>query len=134
MLKNVGVFASIPEVETMPVTLLILLISLVTGSCLVVTHFWRKAKQRQQDYQELRQRVIRLRLYKMLTHLGASLDDYIRKVPSSDIEKHIRNCSQCAQLETCDACLRDGRNILDMNFCSNYGLLIAHSKTIAADK
>jgi hypothetical protein len=118
----------------MPVSLLILLISLVTGSCLVVTHFWRKGRQRQQDFQKLRQRVIRLRLFKMLTHLGVNLDDYIHKVPSSDIEKHIFNCTQCAQFETCDTCLRDGRIILDMNFCPNYGLLTSHSRTIAADK
>ncbi len=118
----------------MPVALLILLLSLVTGSCLVVTHTWRKARQRQQDYQELRQRVIRLRLYKMLTHLGASLDDYVRNIPKLEIEKHIHNCGQCAQFETCDTCLRDGRIILDMNFCPNYGSLTAHSRTIAANK
>ena len=113
--------------------LLILLLSLVTGSCLVITHHWRKGRQRHQDFQQLRQRVVQLRLSKMLTHLGASLEDYTRIIPRSEIEKHVRNCTQCAELETCDACLRDGRVILDMHFCPNYGSLTAHSRTIAVN-
>ena len=111
--------------------LLVLLLSLVIGFCLVIAHQWRKGRQRHQDYQELRQRIIQLRLFKMLTHLGASLEDYTRIIPRSEIEKHVRNCKQCAELETCDACLRDGSVILDMNFCPNYGSLTAHSRTIA---
>ena len=114
--------------------LLILLLSLVTGSCLVIAHQWRKGRQRHENFQELRQQVVQLRLSKMLTHLGASLEDYTRIIPRPEIEKHVRNCKQCVEYETCDTCLRDGRVIFDMNFCPNYGSLTAHSRTIALNE
>jgi hypothetical protein len=81
---------------------------------------------------ELRRRVERLRLSKMLGHLGARLDDYLANVPEHEIETHIASCWQCDNTATCDLCLRDGRVLFDMGFCPNYGSLIGHSKTIAS--
>jgi hypothetical protein len=68
----------------------------------------------------------------MLEHLGAGLDDYLAKVPASEIEAQITLCSRCGNTETCDSCLRDGREIFDMGFCPNYWSLTAHSKTVAS--
>ena len=78
----------------------------------------------------LRDRVYKLRLSKMLEFLGVDIDKYIKIVPQQDIAKHIRNCTACPEIPTCDACLRDGKPVNSMYFCPNFKSLTKHSKTL----
>ncbi|MCK5639806.1 MAG: hypothetical protein KAJ19_03375 [Gammaproteobacteria bacterium] len=105
------------------------------GSLPVIRHLVHQSREKRQlaqlQYQQLKQRVTRLRLSHMLTFLGADLDEYLDKVPREEIEKHIHNCKECKALQTCDDCLGNGRPVSDMNFCPNYRSLTLHSKTLA---
>ncbi|UCE88338.1 MAG: hypothetical protein JSW10_08225 [Pseudomonadota bacterium] len=80
----------------------------------------------------LLQRVRRLRLAKMVEHLGVDLGEYIARMPRAAIARHIQNCRRCSDVDTCDAIFRDGRRISDMHFCPNYGSLNANSKNFVA--
>lgn len=74
----------------------------------------------------------RLRLYKMLSHLGVPVDRYFKILPEETIARHLLNCMQCSQserVETCDACLDGKKRVRSMNFCANY-----HSLNRLSDK
>ena len=113
--------------------LILIIASLFLG--LKLRHHSQKQRQlAQSQFQQLKQRVTRLRLSRMLAFLGADLDEYLKNVPREEIEKHIRNCEGCKALDSCDDCLQDGKAILDMNFCPNYRSLTQHSKTLAHNR
>ncbi len=90
----------------------------------------QKKKQRILVHEQLRHQVTGLRLSKMLAYIGVDLDAYLDKLPPEQINQHVFNCKQCAELEICDACLRDGKIIKKMSFCPNHRNLMSHSKTI----
>ncbi len=104
---------------------------LVINAFFIIVSRIKESRREVQRHRELTRRVRQLRLCKMLSYLGVELDEYARALPPYDTESHVRNCKGCEALETCDACLRDGKIVWDMNFCPNYGSLIKHSKTIA---
>ena len=87
-------------------------------------------KKREHAHEVLLNRVMRLRLYKMLRFLGVNQDEYLRVVPAADINRQIHRCSHCNALDICDSCLRDGKSIANLNFCPNHKSLIEHSNTI----
>jgi hypothetical protein len=88
------------------------------------------SKQRAHAHDVLVNRVKRLRLYKMLEFLGANQDEYLRVVPATDVNQQIHRCSHCKAPDVCDRSLRDGKRIVNMNFCPNHKSLTEHSKTI----
>ena len=106
--------------------ILSLLVLFVLISFLIVQHLRRREAER--GYLILRRRVTRLRFAKMLSYLGADLDEYIHEVPQDKINAYLKSCESCKNLDRCDACLRDGRMIHDMSFCCNYHGLIDDSK------
>jgi hypothetical protein len=99
---------------------------------LLVLIFHANQKSHQQRRAEsMKAWVKSLRLSKMLEHLGASIDAYIKHVPAPDIEQHILRCQGCKNLSQCDACLRDRRFVADMHFCPNYDSLLQFGRQIA---
>lgn len=112
--------------------LTIVLLALVgCGGIWLIKRVWGRYSAERRALNAGRQYIKRLRLTKMLEYLGVDLTDYLRKIPVSDVEQHISNCKKCENTETCDACLRDGRQMANMNFCPNYQSLTLHSKTFA---
>jgi hypothetical protein len=106
-----------------------MLLSLVV---LVALFYQVKARSFQKRCAESRKAWVKsLRLNKMLEHLGASLDAYVKHVPTLDIERHIQRCQGCKNLRQCDACLRDRRYVADMHFCPNYDSLLQFGRRIA---
>lgn len=57
-------------------------------------------------------------LSNMLEHLSVSLNEYFRKTPGSDRERHILNCKRCSCLEECVHMLL-GDEIDPEAFCPN---------------
>ena len=90
-----------------------------------------KTRKKKRFYEVLARRVTQLRLSKMLQFLGADVDEYIHKVPASDINMHIHRCWRCSEHDTCDSCLRDGKHIAEMKFCPNHQSLTKHSRTLS---
>ena len=103
---------------------------LVCGTLIQAVKVIFQAKKQEHAHEVLLGRVMRLRLYKMLKFLGVNQDEYLRSVPAADINQQIHRCSHCNALEACDSCLRDGKWIVDMNFCPNHQSLLEHSDTI----
>ena len=89
-----------------------------------------RIRKRGHAHEVLLNRVMRLRMYKMLKFLGASPDEYLSVVPAADINQQIHRCIHCRTTEICDNCLRDGKRIVNMNFCPNHRSLTEHSKTV----
>ncbi|MGD8569077.1 MAG: DUF6455 family protein [Gammaproteobacteria bacterium] len=88
-----------------------------------------KKAARQRHYQEiLRRLVYRYRLSQMLHFIGIRVEDFVSRVPSPEVRKHVFRCKRCPNVETCDACLRDGKFMSDMHFCPNYQSLMAYSR------
>lgn len=114
----------------MHIIFIVLLGIISIAGLLAIIKTIHKKKQKALLREELRQQVTSLRLSKMLAYIGADLDAYLDNLPPEEINKHIFNCSRCAELELCDACLRDGKIIKKMCFCPNYRNLMSHSKTI----
>ena len=111
----------------------ILSILITALSCALVIRSTRMvllAKKREHAHEVLLYRVKRLRLHKMLAFLGINQDEYLRAVPPADINQQIHRCSHCKELDICDSCLRDGKSIVNMNFCPNHKSLTEHSNTI----
>jgi len=108
----------------------ILIAVLVCGLAIQSARMVLLAKKREHAHEVLLNRVRRLRLHKMLAFLGINQDEYLRAVPAADINQHIHRCSHCKELDICDSCLRDGKSIVNMNFCPNHMSLTGHSKTI----
>lgn len=104
----------------------------LSGAALAVVgiHAWRIA-DREKYYARLKGRLCRLRLSKMLTYLGADVDTYVHTVPIQELDVEMQHCAGCAMVKTCDACLRDGRRIVDMNFCPVYRSVTRHSRLLA---
>ena len=115
------------QVNTLIKPLLILLLVLGAGALALVLTLRRRArinKELEERHQSLKQ----LRLYKMLEHIGVDQRAYLRKVPRPLVEQQMSRCARCAAVDLCDACLRDGRCLVDMHFCPNYASLMAQSK------
>ena len=108
----------------------LLLAVLVCGIAIQAARMVLLAKKRARAHEVLLNRVMRLRLYKMLKFLGADHDEYLRAVPATDINQQIHRCSHCKALDICDSCLRDGKKLGNMDFCPNHKSLTEHSKTI----
>lgn len=104
----------------------------LSGAALAIVgiHAWRIA-DREKYYARIKERLGRLRLFKMLTYLGADVDTYVHTVPVQELDVEMRRCARCAVVKTCDACLRDGRRIADMNFCPVYRSVTRHSRLLA---
>ena len=104
----------------------------LSGAALAVigVHVWRTA-DREKYYARLKQRLGRLRLFKMLAYLGADVDVYVRTVPAQELDVEMQRCARCAAVKTCDACLRDNKRIADMNFCPVYRSVTRHSRLLA---
>lgn len=89
-----------------------------------------KAKYREQAHEQLLKQVKRYRFHKMLKFLGADPDEYLDTVPIEDIDQQIERCSLCSSPDYCDRCLRDGKQVKNMDFCPNHPSISKHSKTI----
>ncbi len=113
------------------IVLFLLLTLLIITGCFAMVCAIIKSRKEKKLRQELAMQLKQLRLFKMLSHLGADIDDYIRKLPVNEIENQLRDCFNCEELAKCDTCLRDGKVVFDMNFCPNYRPLIESSKTVA---
>ena len=88
---------------------------------------WR-ISQRENYYARLKRRLRQFRMSKLLTYLGADVDAYVHAVPINELSAEMRRCSRCAAVATCDACLRDGKVLMDMNFCPVYRSVTRHSR------
>ena len=111
-------------------TLWILLAVMAGGLAIQVARRVLRARKREQSHEVLLNRVKRLRLFKMLKFLGADRDEYLRTVPVADINQQIHRCSHCKESDICDSILRDGKRIVNMNFCPNHKSLTEHSKIV----
>lgn len=105
------------------------ILSVLLGG-LIATRKFAERREQSRVWEERKQALLQLRLSKMLKHLGADLDQYVRKVPFAGIQEAMQTCASCRQIERCDRCLRDGMR-MDPHFCPNYDRLIAHSKLLA---
>jgi hypothetical protein len=108
----------------------LLLTTLLCGPAIQAARMVLMAKKREHAHEVLLNRVMRLRLYKMLKFLGANLDEYLRAVPAAEINQQIHRCSHCKIPDICDSYLRDGKRLGNMNFCPNYKSHFEHSNTI----
>lgn len=88
------------------------------------------ARKHAHSYDVMLNRLMHVRLHKMLQYLGANEDEYLRTIPAADINKEIYRCSKCKTQDICDRSLRDGKLIVNMSFCPNYKSLIKHSMAI----
>ena len=101
-----------------------------TALAVVGVRAWRSAV-REKYYVRLKRRLGRLRMFKMLNYLGADVDAYVHAVPASELDVEMHRCARCTAVVTCDACLRDGKMMIDMNFCPVYRSVIRHSRLFA---
>lgn len=116
---------------TLQISLVLFAAALSIAGYRVVASTLRRARQATACEQALMRRISQLRLSKMLDYLGVPVERYVSRLPLSEIETHIYNCSHCQNLEACDHCLRDGHPVDDMHFCPNYDSLMAHSRRLA---
>lgn len=101
-------------------TLLIPVIAVVVGVRLALRNHaegdgWREA---------LAERLLSLRIHRMLEHLGIDRRRYLCRVRGDKIRFHLGRCAVCADLEACDACLESGEPADDYGFCPNHDDLI----------
>lgn len=89
---------------------------------------FKKAAKQRHNQEILRRLVYRYRLSQMLHFIGIRVEDYVSRIPSSDVKKQVLRCKKCPNLEICDECLRDGKFMSDMHFCPNYQSLMTYSR------
>jgi len=111
-------------------TLYLLLIVLACTLAILFTKRILMAKNREQAYGVLLKRVRSLRFYNMLEFLGANPEEYLRVIPTADINMQIHRCSRCSTLDTCYSALANPKKIVNMDFCPNYKSINENSKTI----
>lgn len=70
------------------------------------------------------ERIKALRIDKMLDHIGITRSRYLHKTSPLMLEKHLLVCEHCKTTDTCDECLKHGKNITEHTFCRNYNELI----------
>jgi hypothetical protein len=69
---------------------------------------------------DLAAQVSRLRLSKMLDHLGLERERYLHRQRVADIHTHMRRCEACEATDTCDRTIAEpGRKDADLGFCPN---------------
>jgi hypothetical protein len=88
----------------------------------------KKAAKQRHDQEMLRHLVYRYRLSQMLHFIGIRVEDYVSRIPRSEVKKQVLRCKNCPNVETCDECLRDGKFMSDMHFCPNYQSLMTYSR------
>jgi len=103
---------------------------LVCGFTIQSARLLLRSKKKERAQEVLLQRVMRLRLYKMLKFVGVDQSEYLEVVPTADINRQIHRCSHCNALDICDGCLRDGKWIENLSFCPNHKSILKHSDTI----
>ena len=104
--------------------------ALVCGCIIQSVRVILREKKRERAHEVLLNRVMRLRFHKMLKFLGVDQSEYLKVVPSADINQQIHRCSHCNALDICDSCLRDGKWIANLSFCPNHKSILKHSDTI----
>lgn len=107
-----------------------LLAILACGLAIVATGLVLAARKQTHSYDVLLNRLIHVRLHKMLQFLGANPDEYLHSIPAAVINKEIYRCSRCKTQDICDRILRDGKLMANMRFCPNYKSLIKHSMAV----
>jgi hypothetical protein len=108
----------------------LLLTILACGLAVQATWLVLAARKRAHSHDVLLNRIMHVRLCKMLQFLGANQDEYLRTIPAAVINREISRCSRCKTQDICDSSLRDGKQIANMTFCPNYKSLIKHSTAI----
>ena len=114
----------------MTATLWILMAWLICCCVILSERMISIIKKRDRAHEALLNRVKRFRFYKMLKFLGVEENEYLHAVPTADINQQIHRCSQCKTLDLCDSCLRDRRQVFDLNFCPNYRSILEHSDIV----
>lgn len=114
----------------MTIVLWISIVSLICGCVIQSGRAVLQAKKKERAHEVLLNRVMRLRFYKMLKFLGVDQSEYLKAVPSADINQQIHRCLHCNALDICDSCLRDGKWITNLNFCPNHNSILKHSDTV----
>jgi len=69
---------------------------------------------------DLAERMSKLRIHKMLEHLGRDRTEYLHNLPIVKIENQLRACENCAATDTCDDVLDNGHPVPDFDFCPNH--------------
>jgi hypothetical protein len=116
--------------DTIMLGLWILLTIIACGLAIQGMRLLVAARRHSHSYKALLERIMRVRLHKMLQFLGANQDEYLRTIPAAVINQEIYRCARCKTQDICDSILRDGQPIANMTFCPNYKYLIKHSLDI----
>jgi len=114
----------------MTVVLWISIAVLICGCAIQSARVVLRAKKKERAHEVTLNRIMHLRFSKMLKFLGVDQSEYIKAIPDADINQQIHRCSHCKALDICDSCLRDGKWIVNLNFCPNYDSILKHSDTI----
>ena len=80
-------------------------------------------RQGGQYYQSLAERMQELRLAQALEMFGTDPNRYLYSMRVVDIERHMRNCTNCQDTRRCDVCLAAADSGERFSFCPNYSAL-----------
>ena len=79
----------------------------------------KSSRQGETFYQNLLERIKKLRMHRMLQALGVNEKDYALAHPVSEIEMHMNRCQQCSNTEICDSELAKGEVKQAEEYCPN---------------
>jgi hypothetical protein len=79
----------------------------------------KSSQQGETFYQNLLERIKKLRMHRMLQTLGVNEKDYALAHPVSEIEMHMNRCRQCSNTEICDSELAKGEVNQAEQYCPN---------------
>jgi hypothetical protein len=84
---------------------------------------YRSASSLRAYRREILDRAEALRIRRMLERLGVKLPNYLRRVASWNIERHLMKCERCQTTADCDRYLDQGANLDPHAFCPNFAEL-----------
>ena len=79
----------------------------------------KSSRQGETFYQNLLERIKKLRMHRMLQALGVNEKDYALAHPVSEIEMHMNRCQQCSNTKICDSELAQGEVKQAEQYCPN---------------
>jgi len=97
--------------------LAVLLLALALGLSFAVLRNMGRGEAYRRD---LAMQLSRLRLSKMLDHLGLERERYLHRQRVVHIDAHMRRCEACEATDACDRTIAEpGREGADLGFCPN---------------
>jgi hypothetical protein len=116
---------------------MILMLVVLVLAALVLALAWaiqRNMREGERFRDRLADRLVALRLERLMGLLGLDPNQYLHSERIVDVERHLRNCAGCPETERCDQALAQEKPDAIADTCPNYEDLQALRGRRAQDK